>query len=144
MALKVLGYSINDTDEAHIREAYLKLKELLPNVKLFNSDTAKSFLISEEVPLGMNWNANTFKARMENHHISYVYPAEGVMIWMDSLTIPKGAKHVENAHRFIDFLLRAEIGKMIAEEVMFTSPNREAVKLLPGEIREEPHRLPHG
>jgi spermidine/putrescine transport system substrate-binding protein len=136
MALKTLGYSINDMDEVHIREAYQKLKDLLPNIKVFNSETPKVLFIEEEVALGMNWNGESYKATKENGHIGYVYPKEGALLWMDSLVIPQGAVHVENAHKFIDFLLRPEIARMVCEEIGYATPNLEAVKLLPKEIRE--------
>jgi spermidine/putrescine transport system substrate-binding protein len=135
MALKILGYSINDTDEAHIREAYIKLKELLPNVKVFNSETPKVFLIGEEVSAGMTWNGEAFKAHRENPHISYVYPEEGSLMWMDSLTIPIGAKNTENAYLLLDFLLRPDIAKTIGEEIGYATPNLEAFRLLPEKTR---------
>jgi spermidine/putrescine transport system substrate-binding protein len=143
MALKTLGYSINDKNEAHLEEAYLKLKGLLPNVKIFNSESPKVYFIEEEVALGMSWNGETHKATTENKDIGYVYPKEGAMLWMDSLVIPKGAVHVENAHKFIDFLLRPEIAKMVSEEIGYASPNLEAIKLLPKEVRENRVIYPH-
>ncbi len=136
MALRTLGYSINDTDEAHIREAYIKLKELLPNIKVFNSQTPAALFIEEEVSLGQTWNGDAYKASQENPAIRYIYPKEGVMLWMDSFVIPKGAKHVENAHKFLDFLLRPEVARTICEELGYATPNIEAVKLLPEKLKQ--------
>ena len=56
-------------------------------------------------------------------------------MWMDNLVISQGAKNVDAAHQFIDFVLRPEIAKVISEEVGYTSPNREAIKLLPEKVR---------
>jgi spermidine/putrescine transport system substrate-binding protein len=136
MALRTLGYSINDTDGEHIRQAYLLLKELVPNVKIYNSETPKVLLIEEEALAGMTWNGEAFKARRENPNIVYVYPEEGAMLWMDNLAIPAGAKHVENAYRFIDYLLRPEVAKVICEQIGYATPNIEARKLLSRETLE--------
>jgi spermidine/putrescine transport system substrate-binding protein len=136
MALRTLGYSINDTNEDHIKQAYLLLKELVPNVKIYNSETPKVFLIDEEVTAGMTWNGEAFKAKRENPNIVYVYPEEGAMLWMDNLAIPAGAKHVENAYRFIDYLLRPEVAKVICEQIGYATPNTEARKLLTKETLE--------
>ncbi len=136
MALKILGYSINDTDEAHIRQAYELLKELTPNVKIYNSETPKVFLIEEEVMAGMTWNGEAFKAKRENPNIAYVYPEEGALLWMDNLAIPSGAKHVESAYRFIDYLLRPDVAKVICEQIGYATPNLEARKLLSKETLE--------
>ncbi|MGD9503281.1 MAG: extracellular solute-binding protein [Syntrophobacteraceae bacterium] len=135
MALKVLGYSVNETDEGHIREAYEKLKELLPNVKVFNAETPKVFFIEEEVAVGMNWNGETFKAEKENKDIGYVYPKEGAGIWMDNMVIPAGAENVENAYAFMNFVLRPDVAKMICEGIGYATPNLEAIKLLPDAVR---------
>lgn len=136
MSLKILGYSINEKDEAHIREAYLKLKDLMPNVKVFNSETPKVFFIEGEVSAGMNWNGETFKANHENKDISYVYPKEGVGIWMDNMVIPAGAEHVDSAYKFIDFILRPDVAKILCEGIGYATPNLEAIKLLPEKVRE--------
>lgn len=135
MALKVLGYSANDTDPKHIEQAYNKLLSLKPNVRLFNSESPKQVYLSGEVKLGMNFNGENYMANQESPDLKYVYPKEGIMLWVDSLVIPKNAKNVDNAHAFINFLLRPEIGKVISEEIGYASPNGAAVKLLPKSVQ---------
>jgi spermidine/putrescine transport system substrate-binding protein len=136
MALKVLGHSANSTDPKEIEAAYHKLKELMPNVKMFYSESQKQVYLNEEVSLGMNFNGEGFMANEENADIKYIYPTEGALVWIDSLVIPKGAKHIDNAHLFIDFLLRPEISKAISEEIGYASPNIQTLKLLDKKARE--------
>lgn len=130
MALKVLGYSSNSTNPKEIEESYLKLKELLPNVKMFYSESQKQVYLNEEVKLGMNFNGESFMAKEENDAIKYVYPKEGILLWIDSLVIPKGAKNIDNAHVFINYLLRPEVSKIISEEIGYASPNAKTFELL--------------
>ncbi len=137
MALRVLGYSGNSTDPEELRQAYEKLLELLPSVRLFNSDSPRIPYLAGEVAVGMIWNGEAFRAREEDPDIRFVYPREGAILWMDSLVIPRGAKNVENAHKLIDFLLRPEIARRISEEIGYASPNREAVQALDPQIRED-------
>lgn len=135
MSLKVLGYSANDTDPKHIEQAYQKLLALKPNVKVFNSESPKQVYLSEEVKLGMNFNGENYMANQESPDLKYVYPKEGIMLWVDSLVIPKNAKHIDGAHKFINFLLKPEIGKIISEEIGYASPNAASVKLLPKAVQ---------
>ena len=135
MGLKVLGYSVNSTDEKEIRAAYEKLTQILPNVRVFNAESPRTLFLSGEVPLGMDWNGDAYMAHGENSNIQYIYPKEGVSMWLDSIVIPIGAEHVEAAHKFIDFVLRPEIAKVISTEVGYTSPNLAAIKLLPEKVR---------
>ncbi|MBD3823713.1 MAG: extracellular solute-binding protein [Epsilonproteobacteria bacterium] len=130
IALKVLGHSANSTNPKEIEAAFHKLKELLPNVKMFYSESQKQVYLNEEVKLGMNFNGEGFMANEENPDIKYIYPKEGALVWIDSLVIPKGAKNIENAHKFIDFLLRPEVAKTISEEIGYASPNAAAIKIL--------------
>jgi spermidine/putrescine transport system substrate-binding protein len=135
VGLRVLGYSGNDTDAAHLEAAYAKLKDLMPNVRVFNSEAPRMPYLEGETDAGMIWNGEAFMAQEENPAIVYVYPEEGVALWMDNLVIPKTARNVDNAHQFIDFLLRPEIGRLISEEIGYASPNAAAVALLDEEVR---------
>jgi len=135
MTLKSLGYSANSTDAKQIEAAYEKLKTLMPNVKVFNSESPKQVYLSKEVVAGMNFNGENFMANEESPDIKYVYPKEGVLLWVDSLVIPKNAKNVENAHVFINYLLRPEVSKIVSQELGYASPNAKTPNLLPKEVR---------
>tara|TARA_R110001583_G_scaffold18667_2_gene74036 strand:+ start:16717 stop:17748 length:1032 start_codon:yes stop_codon:yes gene_type:complete len=142
MALKVKGFENNTTNEDEIRQAYEALVELLPNVKLFLSDSPKGPLIQGNVPMGVMWNGETYMAQLELGTVEYVYPSEGVTLWVDSFVIPKGAENVENAHKFIDYVLRADIGKIILEGVGNSTPNKATIPLLSEEMRNNPMVVP--
>ncbi|QKF66116.1 iron(III)/spermidine/putrescine ABC transporter, periplasmic substrate-binding protein [Arcobacter venerupis] len=135
IALKILGYSSNSTNPKEIEEAYNKLKELLPNVKMFYSESQKQVYLNEEVKLGMNFNGEGFMANEENEAIKYIYPKEGALLWIDSLVIPKGAKNIDNALAFINYLLKPEVSKIISEEIGYASPNAKTLELLDEKTR---------
>lgn len=135
MGLKTLGYSANSTNENEIRATYEKLTQLMPNVRVFNAESPKDLFLAEEVILGMNWNGEVYMANQENPSIRYIYPKEGVTVWMDNFVLSKKAKNVDAAYQFIDFILRPDIAKIITEEIGYTSPNLEAIKLLPESLR---------
>ncbi|HAA01987.1 MAG TPA: spermidine/putrescine ABC transporter substrate-binding protein PotD [Syntrophobacteraceae bacterium] len=136
MGLKVLGYSINDTDERHIRDAYEKLKELMPNVKVFNAESPKVLFLEEEVTVGLVWNGEAYKAGKENPDIKYVYPLEGASLWMDNLVIPAEAQNVDNAYALLEFLMRPEVARIISENLGYATPNKGAMALIPKEFRD--------
>lgn len=135
MGLKVLDYSVNSTDEREICAAYEKLTQILPNIRVFNSESPKALYLAGEVQLGMDYNGSVYRAHQENSNIQYIYPKEGVSMWLDSMAIPSGAEHVEAAHQFIDFVLRPEIASIISTKLGYTSPNLAAIRLLPEEVR---------
>ncbi|WP_432738791.1 extracellular solute-binding protein [Maridesulfovibrio sp. FT414] len=135
IALKANGFSVNDQNPEHIQKAYEFLQKLLPSVKVFDSDSPKQAMLSNEAMVGQLWNGEAYVANQENPAIQYVYPTEGYSLWMDHLSIPRGANNVDEAYKFINFILRPDVAAKIAREMGYSSPNAEAVKLLPEETR---------
>jgi spermidine/putrescine transport system substrate-binding protein len=135
MALISLGYSSNDTNPEHIKQAFEKLKLLMKNVKVFSSETVISILVDEDAKLGMSWNGDAYKASRENKDIQFVYPEDGFAIWVDNFAIPKSARHKDEAHAFINFMISAQAGKVTAELMNYPIANLAGQKLLAPEIR---------
>ncbi len=142
MALRMLGYSINDKDPEHIKQAYLKLKELMPNVRLFNSDAVTSILIDEDATIGMAWNGDLFKAFGENSKLQFTFPKDGFEIWVDNFAILKNAPHQENAYKFLNFLMRPDIAKAVSMHIKYSTANLTAKNAMPTEIKNNPTLYP--
>lgn len=126
IALKKLGYSINETDPAKLEQARLELLKLLPNIKKFDSDSPSSALIKGEAAAGYMWGAEAFLAEKENKDIKTFFPKEGMYLWQDNFVIPKGAEHKENAEKFINFLLDPKVSAEITKEYPYANPNISA------------------
>ncbi|HSW69073.1 MAG TPA: spermidine/putrescine ABC transporter substrate-binding protein [Gammaproteobacteria bacterium] len=137
MAFLMLGYSINDTNPIHIKQAYQKLHALMPNIRLFNTDAVTSILIDEDAAIGTAWNGDLTKARSENSQLNFVYPAEGFEIWVDNFAILKNAPHRENAYKFLNFLMRPDIAKEVSMKISYSTANLSAKNLLPAEIKND-------
>lgn len=142
MALRSLGYSINDRNPDHIKQAYLKLKTFMPNVKLFNSDAIISLLIDEDATIGMSWNGDMYKASLENSKLQFVYPNNGYEIWVDNFAMLKDAPHPDNAYKFLNFLMRPEIAKAVSLNINYSTANLAARKLMPADIQNNPALYP--
>lgn len=142
MALLMSGYSINDNDPNHIKEAYLKFKELMPNVRLFNNDAVSSMLIDEDATIGMAWNGDVFRSQKENNKLEFIFPKDGFEIWVDNFALLKDAPHKDNAYQFLNFLMRPEIAKAVSLSINYSTANLSAQKLMPAEIRNNPALYP--
>ncbi|MFA5960127.1 MAG: spermidine/putrescine ABC transporter substrate-binding protein [Tatlockia sp.] len=142
IALLSLGFDPNDKDPVHIEKAYKHLLALVPNIKLFASDSIQAIMIDEDAKAGVAWNGDAFKAQMENSSIRFDYPKEGFMLWVDCLAIPKNPPHLEEAYRFIDYLLKPESGLSIALTEGAAITNEKARALLPETIRNNPMVYP--
>ncbi|MBP2170984.1 spermidine/putrescine transport system substrate-binding protein [Erwinia toletana] len=142
IALRKLGYSGNSKDPEQIEAAYTELKKLMPNVLTFNSDNPGNPYMEGEVNLGMVWNGSAYVARQAGTPLQIIWPEEGGIFWMDSLSIPANAKNVDGALKLINFLLRPDVAAQVAETIGYPTPNLAAKKLLPKEVSGDPSLYP--
>ncbi|HYF81198.1 MAG TPA: spermidine/putrescine ABC transporter substrate-binding protein [Symbiobacteriaceae bacterium] len=142
IGLQALGHSRNVTDPAKLKAAQDWLTKLMPNIKAWDSDNPKAMLISGDAWLGLIWNGDGALAMQENPDIRYVLPKDGGGLWMDSFVIPKGAPNAELAHKFIDFMLRPEIGAKVGVAYPYGLANVEGKKLLPEAVRNNAASYP--
>lgn len=129
------GYSMNSRNMKELEQAKKDLIEQKKIVMAYLVDEIKSQMVNEEAALAPVYTGDAIVAMNENENLDYVIPKEGSNIWFDAMVIPKEAKNVENAYKFIDYVLRPEIGAKIAEYVEYSTPNKEAYKLLEKDLK---------
>lgn len=120
-ALKMHGYSVNTTNVAEIMKAKDTLVTAKKNTKMFSSDSI-DILNNKEVLAAHCYSTEALQAAAKSKDkIEYLIPEEGSTITLDNLVIIKGAKHLEAAHKLINFLLSetAEIKKV---KTIFAGP----------------------
>lgn len=124
-ALKSLGYSVNDPDPAHLEEARQVVERWKPNLVKFDAESFAKAFASGEFWVVQGYAENVFIEYPEDRHaeVDFFLPKEGTPMYMDSFCILKGAKNVEQAYAFIDYILRPDIAARIADYLMLPSPN---------------------
>ncbi len=142
VALMHLGKPMNSVDEQDLAAAQKLLSEQRPLVQAYTSDAYKEKLIAGNAWASLGWSGDLLQAADEEPQVRVIIPEKGTTIWLDSLALCKGAKNLELAHRFINFLLDPEIAARNAQYVHYATPNREALALLPAEVRNDPAIYP--
>jgi spermidine/putrescine transport system substrate-binding protein len=138
--LKKLGYSLNSTNPKEIKEA----KELLLNQRklvdpIYGVDNGTTMIPAGESDINMIWSGEGLNLQDENPNLVYVVPKEGANFWIDSLCIPYNAKNIEGAEKFINFVSDKKSALRIADEIGYTTPNKEARLEQPEEVRNNPN-----
>lgn len=137
-ALMYLGYSINDTDPAHLEEAKNLLIEQSRCVKAYDSQTNDDLIVSGETAIAHIWTGDAILAGDPEaggrEGIVYLIPQEGCTIWQDNLAVPVGAPNKYTAMVFIDYLSHPEIAAQNAMWVGYGSPNAAAKQFIDPEI----------
>jgi spermidine/putrescine-binding protein len=127
MTLVTLGYDPNTTDPAQLEEAKNKLAELVPNIKVFDSDSPKTALIAGDVELGMTWTGEAYIANQENPDIQYIYPTEGPVLWQDNWVMLKDASHADAAYAWLNYTMQGDVFWLTIRDFQYTNPNQAAL-----------------
>jgi len=141
-AFDVLGIPINDVTDQNLAKAKPLVQVWLPLIKVFDSENPKGPLLSGDCDLGVVFSGDAAKLYEQNHKFKFVLPAEGAHQFVDSLCIPAKAQHKGEALKFINYILRPEVSKLISDKFPYTNPNAEARKLLTKEQMSNPASYP--
>ncbi|MCD8905799.1 spermidine/putrescine ABC transporter substrate-binding protein [Staphylococcus chromogenes] len=140
LSLNSLGYSLNDTNPKHLKEAENELKSFAPSVKGVVGDEVSMMLEQHEAGVAVLWSGSAAPIFTSDDRFDYKVPKEGSNLWFDNMVIPKTSQNVEGAHKFINFMLDPKVNKQNTEWVEYSTPNKTAKSLLPKETRED-HRI---
>ena len=128
LTLLTLGYDVNTKDPAQLEEAKAKLAELVPNIKLFDSDSPKTALIAGDVDLGMTWTFEALAAQQEVPSIQYIYPTEGAILWQDNWVMLKDAAHADAAYAWMNYIMQGDVFWLTLIDYTYTNPNKAALE----------------
>jgi len=140
--LRYLGYDVDDIDPKHNAEVTDMLIKQKKYIKTFAEDNGQDLLASGEVDLAMEYNGDIAQLMTEDDDIGFIIPKEGGIIWEDTLCVPTGAPHPDNAHKFINFIYEPKVNAQIAEFIQYATPNEAAYKLMPAGYRDNPAIYP--
>ncbi len=121
-ALITLGYSLNDTDSTHLKEAQDLLLAQKPQVSAYYVDETANEMIAENAAIAICYSGEAALAMDENENLNYYVPEEGSNLWIDSWFIPKTCENYDEAIAFLDFLCRNEEALVNFDYVYYASP----------------------
>jgi putative spermidine/putrescine transport system substrate-binding protein len=120
---KIYGKGLQDLDAA-----YKALEQLKP-IKLVDfTGQMEKMLLSGEVSEGVIHDSGVYRYDGQNQPVDFASPSEGVMALEQVLNVAPGSKVKELAFAYIDYMLRPDVQKLLAEGVWY-SPANQKVKL---------------
>jgi spermidine/putrescine transport system substrate-binding protein len=141
-ALASLGLPITQVDDSTLARAEPVLREWLPQVRIFDSDSPHTVFLKDDVDIGIVWSGEAALLWQKDHKYQYILPKEGAHMFLDNLAIPAGAPHKSLAEDFINYCLEPEVSVRISNEYPYTNPNLAARKLLSPEQLANPASYP--
>lgn len=130
VALKKLGYSLNSTDINEIEDATEILKTQRSVNQSYVMDQTFDKMENESAYIAPYYAGDCLSMMENNENLAFYYPEEGFNIFIDSICIPKGAKHKLAAEAFINFLCETEIAVANCEYICYFTPHIEAAQIV--------------
>ena len=110
-----LGKDPNSENPDDLKAAEKVLLSIRPYIRIINCSKYIDELANGEICLALGWSGDMLQARdraaeaQKPFTIKYNIPKEGAIMWFDNMAIPADAAHVENAHLFINYMMRPEV-----------------------------------
>jgi putrescine transport system substrate-binding protein len=147
-ALAYLGRDPTSKSPADLEAAVAVVGKIRPYIKKFHSSQYINDLANGDLCISLGYSGDIVQARTRaadaknGIDIAYTIPKEGAQLSTDMMAIPASAKHPDNAHLFIDFILRPEVIAAITNAVGYPNPNTLATDMIDEDIRNDPSVYP--
>jgi len=136
VAMKLLGYSLQDKDPSQLRKAQDLLLRQRPLLLKYESNAVTDLLLGEDAYLAHARSGSSLRLQRRHPRFKLAIPREGVYMFVDNLCIPKQARHKANAEAFLDYLLRPEITAKNMASLLYPMPNKAALAHLDPDTRQ--------
>ena len=141
-ALHYLGKPVFTASTEDYQAAFDMLMKVRPDIKKFNSGGQIEDLAGGNVCVAYGWAGDFNLARkrsIENkaeQKIVALVPKTGGLLFMDTMAIPADAKHPNNAHLFMNYVMQPKVAAAITNEVTYPNPNKAATEFVDAEIKD--------
>jgi len=148
MAMVYLGFEANSVLPNELKAAEQLLRNIRPYIKYFSSTKSLLDLPSEEICIAQNWSGDYSVANRRaaeaglDVDLQFNIPIEGSLMWFDVAYIPADAPNPDNAHLFINFLMRPEVIADISNFTGYANVNQKATPLVDPDITADPAIYP--
>ena len=147
-ALNYLGMDPDSKDQESIDKAKELLLSIRPNVRKYHSSEYINALANGDICLAVGWSGDVLQARDRAAEadagvtVEYIIPKEGALMWFDNMAIPSDAKNVEEAHEFLNYIMKPEVMAKASNYVYYANGNKASREFLNEDVIGDPAIYP--
>ena len=148
VALAYLGKDPNSEKPEDLKAAEELLMKIRPYLRMIHSSQYIDSLANGDICLSLGWSGDILqsKARAEEAkagvEIALSVPQEGTIIWFDMYAIPADAPHPDNAHAFINYMMKPEVAAANSNFVHYANGNSASVPMIDPAVYSDPGVYP--
>ena len=119
--------------------------EIRPYIRYFHSSQFITDLANANICIAIGWSGDILqgadRAKEANNgvNVKYVIPDEGGLVYYDMLAIPADAKHPDNAHKFLDYMMRPDVMAKVSTFTHNATAVKPALPLVDEDVRNDPN-----
>ena len=147
-ALNYLGINPDSKNPDDIEIAGELLLKIRPFIQKFHSSEYINALANGDICLAIGWSGDVLQARDRaaeadnNVEVEYSIPKEGALMWFDQMAIPADARNVEEAHIFLNYIMRPDVMAKASNYVYYANGNKASQPLLEENVIGDPAIYP--
>jgi putrescine transport system substrate-binding protein len=148
MALRYLGMDAETTNVADYQKVVELYKPIRKHIRTFDSTNYLNAIPNKELCVVNSWSGDYATARNRaaeagvKLNLAYHIPKTGAPAWIDCMCVPADAKNVDNAHKFLEFLLKPEVIAGCTNFINYANANIPSKKFVNPEILSDPAIYP--
>jgi putrescine transport system substrate-binding protein len=148
IAMNYIGKDPDSKQTADLEAGGDVYKAIRPFVKTFNASAYIDELANGDSCISIGWSGDILQAKTRAEEagngvkVEFVIPKEGTYMWFDNLAIPADAKNVDEAHAFINYLMKPEVIAKATDYVQYANGNLASQQFIDKEVLENPAVYP--
>ena len=150
LALNYIGKDPHSKNADDYKAVAEMLKKVRPSVTRFvgsGSDYIDQ-MAKGQLCAVVGWSGDIMIAKDKSakakkpQNLEVLLPKNGGLLFFDTMAIPKDAKNVDNAHKFINYILKPEVHASLTNSVFYANPNKASLKFVKPELAKNPAVFP--
>lgn len=147
-ALNYLKLDPNSKNPDDLKKAAELMESIRPNILKFHSSEYINALANGDICLAVGYSGDILQARSRAEEskngqvIVFSLPKEGAQMWFDQMAIPADSKHVEEAHTFLNYIMKPEVIAKASNFVSYANGNKASQEFLDETIKNNPSIYP--
>jgi putrescine transport system substrate-binding protein len=148
VVLAYLGRDPNSEKAEDLAAAEALLMKIRPYIRLINSSQYIDSLANGDICVALGWSGDILQSRDraaeagQGVNVALSVPKEGTIIWFDMFAIPADAPHPDNAHQFINFMMRPDVAAANSNAVNYANGVGASKDLVDPAVRNDPGIYP--
>ncbi|WP_412064579.1 polyamine ABC transporter substrate-binding protein [Rhizobium sp. SYY.PMSO] len=147
-ALRYLGLDPNSTKQEDFKKAEDLLTAIRPFVRKFHSSEYINALANGDICIAFGYSGDVLQARnraaeaKNGVNIGYSIPTKGAQMWFDVMAIPADAPHVEEAHIFLNYIMKPEVIAKASDATTYANGNKASQQFVSKDVLDDPAVYP--